>query len=51
MKSNEYTEEAYKVLDNLYNAIKESYDYKKDMTVKELLLDIYNKYIRIDENR
>ena len=46
MKSNEYMKEAYKVLDNLYNAIKESYDYKKDMTVKELLLDIYNKYIK-----
>jgi len=46
MKSNEYIKEAYKVLDNLYNAIKENYDYKNNITVKELLLNIYNKYIK-----
>jgi hypothetical protein len=46
LKSDEYIEEAYKVLDDIYNVIKENSNHKMNMTAKELLLDIYNKYIK-----
>jgi hypothetical protein len=45
-KSKDYLKEANNVLDKIYNVIKESNSVSKIRNVKEILLDIQNKYIK-----
>jgi hypothetical protein len=50
-KSLEYQKESLEIIDNVYNIINENNTNKNIINVKDMLLDIYNKFIKkTDEN-